>query len=305
MARLGRYRRTEVLVGVFSLAAIAVLVLGLLWLRDVRFSSRYIVYESVFPTTGGLLVGDPIMVSGLRKGKVSSMKLMDDGVSVELAIEQDVRLRPDAHAVIVTRGLLGERYVDIDRGQAEGTLPPGAMLPSEVQTGMTELMASTGELLQSAQLVSDDVRKILKALSNAVDDEELNGGLRNATSLVRELRSSLEENRPELEASLRAFRTASESMARITTSAEGDVIAGAADLRQTLAQMDTLMTHLQVVATKSEAVTDRLLQTESTFGKMVSDRELYDRLLSVTARTDSLITEIKDNPKHFFKFSVF
>jgi virulence factor Mce-like protein len=305
MARLGRYRRTEVLVGVFSLVGIAVLVFGLLWLRDFRFAQRYNVYESVFPSTGGLLLGDPVMVSGLRKGKVRSMQLLDDGVRVEVAVEQDVRLREDASALIVTRGLLGERYVEIDRGKAGATLPPGSVLPSAVQIGMAELMASTGDLVETARLVSDDVRKILQALSGAVDDDQLKGGLRDATALVRQMRNSLDTTRPDLEASIRAFRAASESMARITSGTETNVIDAAAELRATVAQLDTLITHLDVVAVKTERVADRLLADETTFGKMVSDRELYDRLLVVATRTDSLLTEIKDNPKRFFKFSIF
>jgi phospholipid/cholesterol/gamma-HCH transport system substrate-binding protein len=305
MARLGRYRRTEVLVGLFSLIGTLILVLGLLWLRDFRFSRRYNVYESVFPGTGGLLVGDPVMVSGLRKGKVRSMQLLDQGVRVEVAVEQDVRLRRDARAIIVTRGLLGERYVEIDRGKAVDTLPPGSVLRSDVQIGMAELMASTGELVESARVVSDDVRKILQALSGAVDDKQLEGGLRDATAVVRDLRSTLQASRPDLEASVHNFRVASESMARMTSGSEDDVVDVTANLRSTVAQLDTLVAQLQLVASKTDRVADRLLEENSTFGKVVSDRELYDRLLMVSIRAVSLISEIKDNPKRFFNFSLF
>jgi phospholipid/cholesterol/gamma-HCH transport system substrate-binding protein len=161
MARLGRYRRTEVLVGVFSLVGIAILVVGLMWLREFRFTRHYNVYESIFASTGGLLEGDPVMIAGLRKGKVRSMRLMDEGVRVEMAVEQDVRLRSDARAVIITRGILGERYIEIARGKVGGVLAPGSMLPGDVQVSMADLMARTGELVDAARDVSADVRKIV------------------------------------------------------------------------------------------------------------------------------------------------
>jgi phospholipid/cholesterol/gamma-HCH transport system substrate-binding protein len=305
MARLSRYRRIEVMVGVFSIVAILVLVFGLLWLRDVRFTRRYHVYHTTFPGTGGLLVGDPVMVSGLRKGKVRDMHLREEGVSVEVAVEQDVRLRSDARALLVTRGILGERYVEVDRGKRGDPLPPGSMIASDTQIGMAELMASTGELVESARAVSDDVRKIVVALSGAVGDDELKGGLRDATAVAREMRATLEASRPDLVRSVHNFRVASESLSRMTTSSEPDVVAVIEDLRGTVDQMDSLVTHLHAVAAKTDRVADRLLQTDTTFGKVVNDRELYDRLLNIATRTDSLLAEIQENPKRFLKFSIF
>jgi phospholipid/cholesterol/gamma-HCH transport system substrate-binding protein len=282
-----------------------VLVFGLLWLRDFRFARRYNVYSAVFPSTGGLLVGDPVMVSGLRKGKVRSMQLLESGVRVELAVEQDVRIREDGSAVIVTRGLLGERYVEVDRGGAGAVLPPGSQIRGRVQAAMADLMASTGELVDSARLVSDDVRKILEALAGAVDDDQLRGGLRDATAVARDLRRTLETSRPDLEASMQSFRQASESMARITTGSEGDIVEVTSTLRSTVVELDSLVTQLRTLAAKGDRVADRLLADDTTIGQMVSDRELYDRLLNVTMRADSLIAEIKDNPKRFFSFSIF
>jgi phospholipid/cholesterol/gamma-HCH transport system substrate-binding protein len=144
MARLGRYRRAEVLVGFFSLAGILILVFGMLWLREFRFTRRYSVYESTFPNTGGLLAGDPIMVSGLRKGKVRSMELLDNGIRVQIAIEQDVRLHSDANATIVTRGLLGERYVEIGARVRRRRRPDPSC--RRTQIGVSSSWRSTGEL---------------------------------------------------------------------------------------------------------------------------------------------------------------
>src|SRR5262245_40518027 len=116
MARLGRYRRTEIQVGVFALVGLVALVGGLMWLREFRFAKHYNVYKAFFLDTGGLVPGDVVMVSGFRKGTVRSMRLLDRGVEVDLAVEQDVLLHEDARAIIGTRGLLGERFVALERG---------------------------------------------------------------------------------------------------------------------------------------------------------------------------------------------
>ena len=305
MARLGRYRRTEVQVGLFALIGIAVLVVGLMWLRDFRFTKRYNVYKSFIADTGGLVPGDVVMVAGFRKGTVRSMHLLERGVEVDLAVEQDVALREDARAVIGTKGMLGERYVALDRGTAERRLPPGSMLQGRLEVGMADLMAGTGELVESARAASDDVRKIIAALSRATDDTELKRGLHDATGAATEIRHLLQANHDSFNASVENFRRASESLANITGGTQGDIDSLVADMRSAAAKVDRLMDALDSTARKTDQVASLLLEKDSTFGRLVLDRQLYDNLERVAARTDSLIADIRAHPKRFFSLSVF
>jgi phospholipid/cholesterol/gamma-HCH transport system substrate-binding protein len=304
MARPGRYRRIEIQVGVFSLLGILVLVVGLLWLRDFRFSRRYNVYKAFFTDTGGLVPGDVVMVAGFRKGNVRQMHLLERGVEVDLAVEQDVILHEDARAIIGTRGLLGERYVELNRGVEERVLPPGSMLRGESQIGMGELMAVTGDLLRSARAASDEVRQILSSLSRASQDEQLTQGIRDAAVAATELRATLQANRAAFEATVENFRRASETLAQVTGRTEDDIVALTRDMRTAAADLDSLMGDLQTAAGKTNRVADRLLQDDTTFGRLVTDRELYERLLRVTTRADSLIAAIQSNPKRFFSLSI-
>ena len=104
-----RYRRVEIQVGIFSIIAVLALVLGLLWLKEFRFARKYYDYKVIFSDTGGLIPGNTVMVSGFAKGEVNKMKLLDEAVEVDLAIERDVILHSDARAFIGSRGLMGER----------------------------------------------------------------------------------------------------------------------------------------------------------------------------------------------------
>ena len=305
MARLGRYRRIEIQVGIFALLGIVVLVLGLFWLRDVRFRGRYSVYKATFVDTGGLMPGDMVTVSGFRKGVVRDMRLLENGVEVELAVENDVLLHRDARAVIATRGLLGERFVQLERGAAEGRLAPGSMLQGELQVGMADLMAGTGDLVASARAASEDVRKIVAALAGATEDHELENGLRDASQAAKELRALLQENRDSFNASVQSFRQASESLARMTGRSEGDVVALVADLRAAAAEIDSLIDQLQVAAGKTDRAASQMLNEDSTFGQLVHDRQLYDRLVRVATGADSLIADLRAHPKRFFKLSIF
>lgn len=305
MARLGRYRRTEIQVGVFALLGLAALVGGLMWFREFRFAKHYNVYKVFFLDTGGLVPGDVVTVAGFRKGTVRSMRLLERGVEVELAVEQDVLLHEDARAVIATRGLLGERFVTLERGTAERQLPPGSMLRGELQVGMAELMAGTGELVVSASAATEDVRKIIATLAGATENSDLRHGLRDAGAAASELRTILQTNRESFAASVENFRRASESLAQVTGGTQGDVTQLVADMRSAVGKLDRLMDQLEVTAQKTDRVASLLLDDESNFGRLVKDRQLYDNLQSVAARADSLIADIRAHPKRFFSFSIF
>jgi phospholipid/cholesterol/gamma-HCH transport system substrate-binding protein len=305
MAGLGRYRRIEIQVGLFSVLCLGVLVFGLLWLRDFRFAKRYSVYKVDFADTGGLVPGDIVMVSGFRKGSVRSMKLLERGVEVELAIEQDVQLRDDAVASIGTKGLLGERFVALDRGSEGAMLPPGGRLRGQLDYGMAELMSNAGELMDSARQASDDVQRVLETLANATQDAELRRGVRDASLSASRLRELLDGNHAALTSSIQSFQRAADNVARLTGNTEDDVVAVVRDLRAASGKLEALLARMDSTATRVDRVAVRVLESDGTVARMLDDPQLYDDLTRLLSRSDSLLTDIRVHPKRYFSFSIF
>jgi len=305
MAGLGRYRRIEIQVGLFALICLMVLVFGLVWLRDFRFAKRYNVYKAEFVDTGGLVPGDVVMVSGFRKGSVRSMKLLERGVEVELAIEQDVQLRADALAAIGSKGLLGERYVALDRGVASEPLPPGGRLRGRLDFGMSELMSGAGDLVNSARQTSDDVQRVLETLAKATQDAELRRGVRDASISASRLRELLEGNHAALTGSIQSFQNAADNVSRLTGNTEDDIVAVVRDLRVASGKLESLMARLDTTATKVDRVADRVLESDGTVSRLIDDPALYNDLTRLLARTDSLLTDIRAHPKRYFELSIF
>ena len=128
-------RRTSLIVGLFSLAALGAFAIAILSLssKEGVFGARYRLvgyYENV----QGLIANAPVWLAGTRVGRVESVNLgtRPDGhpaVKVVLVVNQDVqdRIRADSSASIGTIGLLGDRYVEISLGSPnEATLEDGA-----------------------------------------------------------------------------------------------------------------------------------------------------------------------------------
>ncbi|MCJ7812005.1 hypothetical protein MUP95_01630, partial [bacterium] len=77
-------------------------------------------------------------------------------------------------------------------------------------------------------------------------------------------------------------------------------------------QEDSTITHVGNVVTQLDSavylikkIAVQMEQGDGTFGSLLRDRVLYDQLLKTSCNLDSLITDIKTNPKHYIHFSLF
>ncbi|MCF8142901.1 MAG: outer membrane lipid asymmetry maintenance protein MlaD [Deltaproteobacteria bacterium] len=84
--------------------------------------------EAVFSNTGGLKVGSSVVIAGVDIGRVREVALEDYQARVVLNLPQEVEIQEDAIASIKTKGLIGEKYVEITPGGAEELIKPGGRI---------------------------------------------------------------------------------------------------------------------------------------------------------------------------------
>src|SRR5256885_15762922 len=68
-------RENEFAVGLAVIAAFAVVVGGALWLSGAHFGRTEALYTARFRTVGGLGVGNPVVLRGVRVGRVEGIRL--------------------------------------------------------------------------------------------------------------------------------------------------------------------------------------------------------------------------------------
>jgi phospholipid/cholesterol/gamma-HCH transport system substrate-binding protein len=79
-----------------------------------------------FNETGSLTVRAPIVIAGVRVGEVSSIALDDNfRARVEMNLNPELKLPDDTYANIVTAGVLGDRYIELQPGGDEKLLKSG------------------------------------------------------------------------------------------------------------------------------------------------------------------------------------
>ncbi|MDQ1273875.1 MAG: phospholipid/cholesterol/gamma-HCH transport system substrate-binding protein [Planctomycetota bacterium] len=121
----------EIVVGIFVFFGL--LCLGYISVKFGKIDligNHYYPVKAVFSTVKGLRKDTVVEISGIEVGKVGDIKLDKDNYDavVTLRIRDDVKLQEDAIASIRTKGLLGEKYVEIVPGGADILIPSGGTL---------------------------------------------------------------------------------------------------------------------------------------------------------------------------------
>lgn len=84
--------------------------------------------EAVFSNSGGLKTGSSVVIAGVDVGRVKRVALDDYQARVVLNLPLNVKIQEDAIASIKTKGLIGEKYVEITPGGADELIKPGGQI---------------------------------------------------------------------------------------------------------------------------------------------------------------------------------
>ena len=86
----------------------------------------YYPVQARFNRTDGLLVGDLVRLAGMNVGKVVDARLDDDFKAIlTLELKDNIKLPDDSSASIVSSGLMGPKYIEIEPGGSEDFIPRG------------------------------------------------------------------------------------------------------------------------------------------------------------------------------------
>jgi phospholipid/cholesterol/gamma-HCH transport system substrate-binding protein len=110
-------------IGIFSLVFISVK-LGRL---EVLGNQGYTLYAK-FENAGGIKGGADVDIAGVTIGKVDSVTLDNYQALAAFTINKDVKIQEDSIASIRTKGLIGEKFVEISPGASDKILGNGGRI---------------------------------------------------------------------------------------------------------------------------------------------------------------------------------
>lgn len=295
-------RSIEVRVGVVVVIAIILLVLGVIWVKQYRFNEARYKCSVIFPNVGALGKGDPVAVSGVKKGEVESIELYQGNVLVTFNLTQDVVLKEDAKFTVMNIGLMGERFIEVYAGISDKPLDLTRPTQGYYDTGIPEVMGMMGEMVT-------EVRNLVMHLEGAIgtkwSQESLIEIIRNMRKVSNDLNQMMDKNKGKVNQSVDDLAYASSELKGLVKDNKKKLQTTADNFASSSAKLDSITTGLQEVSISLKNFTRKIEKGQGTLGQMVQDSSLYIDLRKTTKDLDSLILDIKANPKKYIKIKVF
>jgi phospholipid/cholesterol/gamma-HCH transport system substrate-binding protein len=136
---------TALKLGIFSLVLLLFTAAIIVVFGQMRFD-RTTGYSAIFSNTSGLRAGQFVRASGVEVGKVSKLELIDGGskVRVDFNVERSLQLFDGTTAAVRYLNLIGDRYMELKRGDGDKRLPAGGTIPLERTQPALDLDALIG-----------------------------------------------------------------------------------------------------------------------------------------------------------------
>ncbi|MDM4142802.1 MULTISPECIES: MCE family protein [Mycobacterium] len=141
--------------------AVMVILVGLSPDRFIAWATM-VRYQALFTEAGGLVTGNPVIVSGIKVGTVSDVKLRHGDALVTFAMKANILLGSETSAHIRTGTLLGERMLTVESA-GSGAMHPMTLIPVSRTSSPYSLTEAVSDL------TSDTAGTNTTALNQSLD----------------------------------------------------------------------------------------------------------------------------------------
>lgn len=291
-------RRDEILVGIFTTAAVLVLVLGALWLARGGLSNGYPLYAT-FPWGAGLKTGQPVLLVGVTVGFVEEVKLEQDGrLITSFRIRDEYQVPLGSKATVVANGIFGDMAIALTPvAPNPRSFQPGDTVPTgPPQPGFANLTARFDTIGRSVMAITDAAQL---QLVDSGGIRELRQTLLATNRLVQQLSSIAALQSNEIQLTLASVRHA---MSGIDSAMVDSTVR---NFRQMSENVVSVTAGLDSTTARLNGVLAKLESGDGTAAMLLNDKGLYMDMRQLLLRLDSLTADFKKNPRRYIKLSIF
>ena len=296
----------EIKAALFVLSTILLFIFGFNFLKGSSLLDKQKTIYAVYDEVDGLLVGANVMINGLSIGNVTELDFLPNStkILVTLKVKDKLNFSSKSTASIYETGVLGGLAISIDPiFEKESIIKTGDTLNSNVRPGLTELINRQIEpLSRQLQSTITSVDSIFTGASNVLNkqtQEEIKESINVLTSAIKAINNSSIIIEKTLTAKNTQINKTIDNFEKISSN-----LSEVSDELNSFGLSD-LLSNLEVSVDGISSIVNKLDSDKSTIGKLINEDEVYNNLNTSIESLNSLIIDIKENPKKYVHFSVF
>lgn len=311
----------EFKVGAIVITAIALLIIGVNYLKGVDLFKTHREYYATYDRIDGLSEANPVVLRGFKIGMVKNIDLMEDGsgkLVVTFSVDNDkLQIPKDSKAKIFSSDFFGSKAIELILGDSTVMAEPNTELVSEreediasaIRKELAPLKARTEELISGVDAIINNL--------NSVFSDEATQGLPRAFESLQNSLETFEKISIKLDTTIAESRTRLRSILDNVASLTGNIEKSNEEITQVIHNFNAISDSLAKVnfaATILKAeqamagindVVAKINSEEGSLGLLINNDTLHHSLVSATKELEVLLDDMNNNPDRYLHFSLF
>lgn len=286
----------EFKIGFWAIVAIVVMFYGIRYLKGINSFKEGQFYYLNCDKVDGLAVSSHVKLNGLKVGMVRSMEYDQKSKRVLVLLnlyDTDLKIPTDSR-VFVQSELLGTSDVVLDFGDATSFYQPWDTIMAPASSA--GLLEKADPIVEKINSLMPKIDTLISGINVLVNESKMQESLLQINTLTQHLNSTVNQLnqllRNDVPGIMSNLESATANLDTITVQAKE------ADIKQLLVNTnETIKT--------ANGLLKQMQSKDGTVGKMLNSDEVYEQLNRTIADVDSLINDIKANPKRYIHIKVF
>lgn len=286
----------EIKIGATFIISIALLYIGVNFLKGSNVFSHDNTYYMVVSNAGGVAPSSVINTNGYQVGTVTSVKYdysAPNRIVVTLRVNESLRIPKGSRAYLINE-LLGGVSVDLRLSRNTDYYADGDTIESGTAHGLTGEIEHV--MLPQINAMMPKIDSLITSLNTIAASPHIAQSLQQAELLAIKLNTTadalnqlLHKDVPQL---MNTLQSTGNNLEKITSELSET------DYKETMDRINSTISNLYTLS-------ETLNSDSGTVGRLLNDTAFYNRLNGVCTNAELLIKDIKQHPSRYINISVF
>lgn len=312
-------QNTEIKIGLVALAAIAILVWGISFLKGKNIFTNPTHYYSIYEEVDGMEASAPVRINGFTVGKVTEVFFHPDlsgRIVIKYEMHEEFAIPKNTVATIYNADLMGSKAVLLNLGSSAIYASSGDTLTSDIEGDLKdEVNRQVLPLKNKAEDLISSIDSVMTVITTVLD-KDARASLTNSLISLNRTFSTMELAMVKLDSMIyyndNRVSNILANVESITTNlhnnneAIGNVLKNFEAITDSLAksQIRSTINNLDASLKQFDEVITKVNNGEGSIGLLINDKDLYNNLASASGQLDQLIADMKKRPKRYVSFSL-
>ncbi len=295
----------NVLIALTVVVSLCLLYWGIEYLKGINLFKPANFYYAKFEKVEGLTVSAPVTVNGFQVGQVREINYdyADNQITVLMSLDKELRV-PRGSQVSLSSDILGTAALTLNLAKNDSYYNVGDEIPTAVKAGLMDKVGD--DVMPQVVAMLPKVDSILSNVNGVLSNPAINTSVSRLDGITAELARSSQQLTLLMNSLNRSVPGIMGDVKGVTGNlytASGDIKHLSANVRNM--PLDSTIKSLNATVANLQALSAKLNNKESSLGLLLNDKSLYNNANSSVMSLDSLLKDVKKNPKRYVTIKVF